>query len=128
MAVLIEDHLPVVKYNGLNTNTNAVFGGTLTVTGAQSFTGNLTLADAANVIVGSTTGSKIATATTQKLGFFNATPVVQPAATGSSQVTSAVGSTTTVFVNTTFTGGVGATAYALADVIANLKNLGILAA
>lgn len=40
--------------------------------------GSITLADAANVTVGSTTGTRIGTATTQKLGFFNAAPVVQP--------------------------------------------------
>lgn len=42
-----------------------------------------TLDDGANIALGSTTGTKIGTATTQKLGFFNATPVVrqsQPAA------------------------------------------------
>lgn len=42
-----------------------------------------TLDDGANVALGSTTGTKIGTATTEKLGFFNATPVVrqsQPAA------------------------------------------------
>ncbi len=36
-----------------------------------------TLADGANVALGTTTGTKIGTATSQKLGFFNATPVVQ---------------------------------------------------
>lgn len=39
--------------------------------------GTHTLSDAANIIVGSTTGTKIGTAITQKLGFYNATPVVQ---------------------------------------------------
>jgi hypothetical protein len=38
------------------------------------------LADAGDITVGTTTGTKIGTATTQKLGFYNATPVVQPAA------------------------------------------------
>lgn len=40
------------------------------------FTG---FADAVNVSVGSTTGTKFGTATTQKLAFFNSTPIVQPA-------------------------------------------------
>lgn len=40
----------------------------------------VTIADAKNIVVGTTTGTKIGTATTQKIGFFNATPVVQPAA------------------------------------------------
>jgi hypothetical protein len=35
------------------------------------------LRDAANVAIGSTTGTKIGTATTQKIGFYNSTPVIQ---------------------------------------------------
>jgi hypothetical protein len=42
--------------------------------------GLFTIADALDIAVGTTTGTKIGTATTQKLGFFNATPVVQPTA------------------------------------------------
>ena len=42
--------------------------------------GNLQFTDARNVILGTTTGTKIGTASTQKLAFFDATPVVQPAA------------------------------------------------
>ena len=38
-----------------------------------------TLDDGANVALGSTTGTKIGTATTEKLGFFNATPIVRAA-------------------------------------------------
>lgn len=38
---------------------------------------NLNLAEASNLVLGTTTGTKFGTATTQKLGFFNATPVVQ---------------------------------------------------
>lgn len=63
-----------------------VLGGALTVTGAQTFTGatthngDVTFGDAKNIIVNATTGTKIGTATTQKLGFFNATPVAQPSA------------------------------------------------
>lgn len=37
----------------------------------------LTMADAMNIVLNTTTGTKIGTATTQKLGFYNATPVVQ---------------------------------------------------
>ena len=40
----------------------------------------LHLADAGNITVGTTTGTKIGTATTQKIGFYNTTPVVQPTA------------------------------------------------
>jgi hypothetical protein len=40
----------------------------------------ITVSDGGNVVLGTTTGTKIGTATTQKLGFYNATPVVQPVA------------------------------------------------
>jgi len=40
----------------------------------------LTFSDAKNIIFNTTTGTKIATATTQKIGFWNATPIVQPSA------------------------------------------------
>jgi 2-keto-3-deoxy-6-phosphogluconate aldolase len=40
-----------------------------------------TFTEATNITLGTVTGSKIGTATTQKLGFFNATPIVQPANT-----------------------------------------------
>ena len=43
------------------------------------FSKNLELRDGRNVQVGRTTGTKIGTATDQKLGFFGATPVDQPA-------------------------------------------------
>jgi hypothetical protein len=48
--------------------------------GTSSPSSLLHLADAGNITVGTTTGTKIGTATTQKLGFYNATPVVQPTA------------------------------------------------
>jgi hypothetical protein len=40
----------------------------------------ITVSDGGNVVLGTTTGTKIGTATTQKLGFYNKTPVVQPTA------------------------------------------------
>jgi len=51
--------------------------GTAAVLGANTFTGNQTLSNV-NVVLGTTTGTKIGTATNQKLGFYNATPIVQP--------------------------------------------------
>lgn len=61
----------------------------------------LTLADALNLITGTTTGMKIGTATTQKLGFFNATPVIQQ--TDGANLTNNVtaGGTTDVIANYT---------------------------
>jgi len=40
--------------------------------------GHITMADAKNIVVNGTTGTKIGTATSQKLGMWNATPVTQP--------------------------------------------------
>jgi hypothetical protein len=48
--------------------------------GTSSPSSLLHLADAGNITVGTTTGTKIGTATTQKMGFYNATPVAQPTA------------------------------------------------
>jgi hypothetical protein len=53
---------------------------------AWELTGNKSLADAANIVLGTTTGSKIGTATTQKLGFWNAAPIAQPAGAGQAAV------------------------------------------
>lgn len=59
----------------------------ITTSGAVSFTGgvtiattNLTITDK-DIALGTTTGTKIGTATNQKMGFYNATPIVQPDAT-----------------------------------------------
>jgi hypothetical protein len=41
----------------------------------------LTLAEGANVIAGTATGTKIGTSASQKLGFYNATPIVKPTGT-----------------------------------------------
>lgn len=49
--------------------------------------GDLRLLEGRNIIVGGTTGSKIATATTQRLGFWNQSPTTQPTAL-TAQVTS----------------------------------------
>jgi len=71
---------------GLGVNAAAAFAGALLelqIAGVRewAFTGSsLTVADANDIAVGTSTGTKIGTATTQKLGFFNKAPVVQPAA------------------------------------------------
>lgn len=46
--------------------------------------GSFIFADAKNIAVGSGTGTKIATASTQKIAFYGVTPVVQPAAVADS--------------------------------------------
>lgn len=96
-------------------------------TGIVTVAGGLAITDAKDVSVGTTTGTKIGTAAAQKLGFYNATPVVQQAATGTTSGFTA-GAGTAVLSDSTFTGGSGSKAYTVGDIVLALKNLGFLAA
>jgi hypothetical protein len=49
------------------------------VSAALNLSGNKTVFDGVNLVLGTTTGTKLGTATTQKIGFYNVTPVDQPA-------------------------------------------------
>src|ERR1051326_4354140 len=103
-------------------------GLTLGRTGVATTLGD-TVSCADGTVVSTTTGNgtKMAGNTTQKLGFWGSTPVVQPASTGNNNTATVAGSTNAVYTNTTFTGGTGSTAYSIADIIKNLKTAGILA-
>ena len=63
---------------------------------------------------------------TGKIGFYAATPVVQQAgvAVSSSGFTAGIG--TAVKDGSTFTGGTGAAAYHISDIVLALKNMGLL--
>jgi hypothetical protein len=76
--------------------------------------------DAVDIATGTTTGTKIGTATTQKLGFWDKTPVVQPT-TGISGATFVADSGGSIHPSSTFDG------YTIAQVVAALRQLGILA-
>jgi hypothetical protein len=103
-----------LKFTTTNSGEKIVFGKDLDVSGDHDF------------IIGTSTGTKIGTATSQKIGFFNATPVVQQSGTG--EATGFVaGSNTAVNDDSTFTGNVGSTAYRINDIVKALKNLGLLA-
>ena len=54
-------------------------------------TNTLTVKDGTNLVFNTTTGTKIGTATTQKLAFYNATPVVQPTAVADITTVATVG-------------------------------------
>jgi hypothetical protein len=98
------------KNNGLA--GNVVIGGTR---------GNLQITDARDVILGTTTGTKIGTATSQKLAFYNKTPIVQPT-TGVAEAAFVENSGgTAVNVDSTFGG------YTIQQVVQALQNLGFLA-
>ena len=80
---LTSGRVPFATTNGrLTDDADMTFSvATLTVTNiaATTFTGSITIADAIDIVLNATTGTKIGTATTQKLGFYNAVPVVQGA-------------------------------------------------
>ncbi len=59
------------------------------------------------------------------IGFFGTTTVAQQTKSGNTATTVA-GSTTNVFINTTFTGGVGTTDYTIGDIVRALKNYNLL--
>lgn len=82
---------------GLTQSETAVLDGVTPGTAAASkavvldANGNVTWVDGGDVALGTTTGTKIGTAVSQKLGFFNATPVVQPADAGQGALTNSSG-------------------------------------
>jgi hypothetical protein len=97
-------HLYLLSGNAASAATNAANGGNIYLDGGIGYgtgtngniiigatRGNLQITDARDVILGTTTGTKIGTATTQKLGFYNATPVVQPAAVADITTTATAG-------------------------------------
>ena len=76
--------------------------------------------DGLNMQVGSTAGTKIGTATTQKIGFWNATPIVQP--TTSVAAATFTANTSGIANDTaTFDG------YTIGQVVKALRNIGVLA-
>ena len=83
--------------------------------------GTLTLSDTTlNLVFGSTNGTKLGTATTQKLSFWNATPIVQPTtAVAAATVVSGTGGN--VKHDDTFDG------YTLEKIVKALRNIGLLA-
>lgn len=94
----------------------------LTISGGAVTTdaSTATWADALDFVFGTTTGTKIGTGTTQKIGFWNATPLAQQ--TTASAASTFVANTSLIANDTaTFDG------YTLGQVVKILRNLGILA-
>lgn len=113
--------LPAIHF--VVSNTTAMQIGSSNVV----FPNNVIFADAKNIVVNTSTGTKIGTGTTQKLGFWNNTPIAQPSSTGETTGFTAGGGTA-VTDSSTFTGNVGSTAYRISDVVKHLKNIGLIAA
>jgi hypothetical protein len=103
----------------------AVLDSTLTVAGATALNGSLTMGDADDIVVNTGTGTKIGTAVGQKIGFWNVTPVVQPAAAGqaaaAAQTQDSLTDSTGGTASTTLAAITAGAAYAQADLTA-IKN------
>lgn len=108
--------------HSLNIRTNNILAIAIDTAQGCTFSGALTLADAKNIILGSTTGSQFGTAATQKLGFWGATPIVQKIGygipTGNVQTASFPGATATLLQ----------TSQELAQLLLDLKAAGIIGA
>jgi hypothetical protein len=100
---------------------------TLAVTGASTLTGlltangGITLGDGQNIAFNTTTGTKIGATTSQKLSFWNATPIVQPTTAVASATVAHTGGGTNIKTDDTFDG------YTIAQVVKALRNAGLLA-
>lgn len=104
------------NYRGIETDVSvgyqAYFGGTAPIFFASN--ANIEFSTAAGG------GTKLGTATTQKLAFYNATPIVQPTTAVASATFNPVGGTN-IQTSDTFDG------YTVAKVVAALRNLGLIA-
>jgi hypothetical protein len=81
-ALLVDGGVGIAKKCYIGTACDV--GTTLNVGTTSTFNGNITIADAIDVVVDTTTGTKIGTSVNQKIGFWNKTPVIQQA--GANQV------------------------------------------
>jgi len=92
----------------------------LDVNGTARVQGNFTLTAGANIVLQTTTGTRIGTATNQRLSLWNATPDVQP----TTAITAAafVANTSGIVDDTATFGG-----YTMGQVVAALKRIGVLA-
>jgi hypothetical protein len=88
----------------------------------ETFTNNLT----AGIAFSSYAGVVKIAPSAGAVGFFGKAPATLQSPVGSVAITTA-GSTNTVFRDTTFTGSTGTTAYSIGDLVAALKNYGLLA-
>lgn len=118
---------PIRIYTGTRTGQLV-----LNTDGTISLDYDLTINDA-NLVFGTTTGTKIGTATTQKLGFYNATPIVRPSAytqtystadkTLATPTAAAITNNTGGSISTTFAAITAGASYAQADMTATKNAL-----
>lgn len=114
--------------NGLLLNTTSFIGSEkLRVNGTSYFDDAITMKTGAHFIFDTSgTGTKIGTATNQKLAFYGQTPATQYSTTGTTNGFSA-GAGSAVDDAATFTGDTGSTAYTIGDIVRAMKLLGLIA-
>jgi len=112
--------MSAIGANLIEFNTNNVKRFEITSTGILNFYGITNYIDGVHITVGSTIGTKFGTTNTQKLSFWNATPIVQP--TTSVTASTFVANTSGILNDTaTFDG------YTIGQVVKALRNMGLLA-
>lgn len=95
-------------------------GSSLLFADSAKFNELVTHAEGANIATGTTTGSIVATTTSQKLGFWGTTPIVQPTTAVSAATFVANTTSNFVYQESTFDG------YTIQQVVKALRNAGLL--
>jgi hypothetical protein len=107
-----------------NLTIDAKGAGTITLAGTSTggiiLSRDTTISDAKNIVLNTTTGTKIGTATSQKLSLWNATPIVQPT-TAIAAATFAANTSGIANDTATFDG------YTIGQIVKALRNIGALA-
>jgi len=67
-------------FNGVTNVDTVTIDSSTTIENGKLTVEGMTIADGTDIVLDTTTGTKIGTDPTQKLAFFNATPITQPAA------------------------------------------------
>jgi len=115
-----ESNQIVIGYLAEGAGSNTVVLGNNSITDTY-LKGNIHIEDAEDIVFDTTTGTKIGTATTQKLGFWNVTPIVQPTTSIAESTFVENSGGTNVNDDSTFDG------YTIGQVVKALRNTGLLA-
>lgn len=106
----------------------------VTIQDALTLEGEVTVEDAKDIVLGTSTGTKIGTAVGQKIGFYGTTPIVQPASAGQADQGAMTATLTGVDTGTDMTAAQAATIVAdlaaldtlLTEIRTALVNVGIM--
>lgn len=109
----------VIGYNATGNGSNSVTLGDTTVTNTY-LRGDINLVEGGDIVAGTSTGTQIGTAASQKLAIWGKTPIVQPTTAVGSATVSSPGAGSTIKTDDTFDG------YTLAQVVRALRNIGVL--